>query len=146
MKNAVFWDVMPCGCCKNWRFGWTYHIHHQADIVFLCSVLQVLVTANVLSSPICSSETSFLIRATLCNIPEDGILHNFPHKLASVSGKTQWKFLPIANRISHKNIALQDPTCFNLQKLQKAQEIGSLTVCTGWPIDVVWLGMCEVEV
>jgi hypothetical protein len=23
MKNAVFWDVMPCGSCKNQRFGGT---------------------------------------------------------------------------------------------------------------------------
>jgi hypothetical protein len=21
IKNAVFWDVMPCGSCKNRRFG-----------------------------------------------------------------------------------------------------------------------------
>jgi hypothetical protein len=21
IKNAVFWDVMPCGSCKNQRFG-----------------------------------------------------------------------------------------------------------------------------
>jgi hypothetical protein len=21
MKNAVFWDVTPCGCCKNRHFG-----------------------------------------------------------------------------------------------------------------------------
>jgi hypothetical protein len=23
MKNGVFWDVMPCGSCKNRRFGGT---------------------------------------------------------------------------------------------------------------------------
>jgi hypothetical protein len=23
MKNAVFWDVTPCGSCKNRRFGGT---------------------------------------------------------------------------------------------------------------------------
>jgi hypothetical protein len=23
MKNAVFWDVTPCGACKNRRFGVT---------------------------------------------------------------------------------------------------------------------------
>jgi hypothetical protein len=23
MKNGVFWDVTPCGCCKNRRFGVT---------------------------------------------------------------------------------------------------------------------------
>jgi hypothetical protein len=27
MKNAVFWDVMPCGSCRNRRFGGTYRLH-----------------------------------------------------------------------------------------------------------------------
>jgi hypothetical protein len=31
MKNAVFWDVMPCGSCKNQHLGGTYHLHHQGD-------------------------------------------------------------------------------------------------------------------
>jgi hypothetical protein len=30
MKDAVFWDVTPCGCCKNRRFGGTYRLH-QSD-------------------------------------------------------------------------------------------------------------------
>jgi hypothetical protein len=29
MKNAFFWDVTPCGCCKNWRVGGTHCIYHQ---------------------------------------------------------------------------------------------------------------------
>jgi hypothetical protein len=28
MKNVVFWDVMPCGSCKNRRFGEMYLPHH----------------------------------------------------------------------------------------------------------------------
>jgi hypothetical protein len=31
MKNDVFLDVMPCGLCKNRRFGGTYRIHHQGE-------------------------------------------------------------------------------------------------------------------
>jgi hypothetical protein len=31
MKNADFWDVAPCGSCKNRRFGGTLHLHHQGD-------------------------------------------------------------------------------------------------------------------
>jgi hypothetical protein len=31
VKNAVFWDVTPCGSCKNGRFGRMYHLHHQGD-------------------------------------------------------------------------------------------------------------------
>jgi hypothetical protein len=68
MKNAVFWDVTPCGSCKNRRFRGTITI----------SELRLLVTANVPSSlmmePIRSSETSVLTRATLRHSPEDGIL------------------------------------------------------------------------
>jgi hypothetical protein len=29
MKNSVFWDVTPCGSCKNGRFGETYRLHCQ---------------------------------------------------------------------------------------------------------------------
>jgi hypothetical protein len=31
MKNGVFWDVMPCGSCKNRRFGGTYRLHHRSE-------------------------------------------------------------------------------------------------------------------
>jgi hypothetical protein len=31
MKNAVFWDVKPCGSYKNRRFGGMCLFHHQAD-------------------------------------------------------------------------------------------------------------------
>jgi hypothetical protein len=30
MKNAVFWDVGPCGYCVNWCFGGTYRLHLQS--------------------------------------------------------------------------------------------------------------------
>jgi hypothetical protein len=31
MKNAVFWDDMPCGSSKNQCFRGTYRLHHQGD-------------------------------------------------------------------------------------------------------------------
>jgi hypothetical protein len=31
MKNAIFWDVTPCGCCKNRCLGEMYRLHHQGD-------------------------------------------------------------------------------------------------------------------
>jgi hypothetical protein len=31
MKNGVFWDVTPCGSCKNRRFGGTWRLLHQSD-------------------------------------------------------------------------------------------------------------------
>jgi hypothetical protein len=79
MKNAVFWDMMPCDSCKNRRFGGTCRFRHQGDR----SLLRLLVTANVVSSSsvvtliveaIPSSETSVLIRVTQRYMAEDGIL------------------------------------------------------------------------
>jgi hypothetical protein len=31
VKNAVFWDVTPCGSCKSRRFQGMYGLHHQGD-------------------------------------------------------------------------------------------------------------------
>jgi hypothetical protein len=53
MKNAHFWDVTLYGSCRNGRFGGTYRLYHQVDILFLLSVRRLLVTANVVpTSPI----------------------------------------------------------------------------------------------
>jgi hypothetical protein len=30
-KNGVFWDVTPCGSCKNRCFGGTWRLFHQGD-------------------------------------------------------------------------------------------------------------------
>jgi hypothetical protein len=31
MKNGVFWDVTPCGSCKDRRFGGTWRLLHQGE-------------------------------------------------------------------------------------------------------------------
>jgi hypothetical protein len=32
MKNAIFWDVAPCGTCKNRRFRRMYCLHLQGEM------------------------------------------------------------------------------------------------------------------
>jgi hypothetical protein len=36
MKNAAFWDVVPCGSCENPRFGGTCHFHLQGGGTNCC--------------------------------------------------------------------------------------------------------------
>jgi hypothetical protein len=31
MNNAIYWDVTPCGYCKNRHFAGTYCLYHQGD-------------------------------------------------------------------------------------------------------------------
>jgi hypothetical protein len=81
--------LLPCGSCKNRRFGETNRFHHRGDKNRrarnnVSSVRRLLVTANVVPSSsilvsqmmeaIRSSETSVLTRTTQRNMPEDDIL------------------------------------------------------------------------
>jgi hypothetical protein len=61
MKNAVFWDVTPCGPCKNRRFGGK-------------AVATSLILFTMMMEAILSVKTSVLIRATRSHIAEDGVL------------------------------------------------------------------------
>jgi hypothetical protein len=44
MKNAAFWDLTPCGSCKNRRFGGTYCLHHQGNKIGEIRTTLVLTT------------------------------------------------------------------------------------------------------
>jgi hypothetical protein len=73
MKNPVFWDVTPCGCCKNRRFGGTYRLHPPGGKnrnAVPCSPILVALTIEAIRS----SETPALTRATRSGVPEDGII------------------------------------------------------------------------
>jgi hypothetical protein len=64
MKNAVFWDVIPCG-------------------------LPIFVT--LMMEAIRSYETTILTKATRSHIPEDGILHSHRNEnLKSYITLTGW--------------------------------------------------------
>jgi hypothetical protein len=71
MMNAVFWDVSPCGSCKNRHLGGIYRLH---QLLFTANVLPIsLFLFTLMTEEICSSETSVLTRVTRRYIPEDGI-------------------------------------------------------------------------
>jgi hypothetical protein len=73
LKNAVFWDVTPCGSYENGCFGRKYYDHHQGGknpgntnaLLLTRSVLQLLVTANVVPSSLILSIQLVFLRSVL---------------------------------------------------------------------------------
>jgi hypothetical protein len=82
MKNAMFWDVTPCGSCENRRFGGTSNIGMKGiselgNTLAVTSMFYAFVSANIVPSSLIifipkmvtirSSEMSVLTRATQRN-------------------------------------------------------------------------------
>jgi hypothetical protein len=74
MKNAVFWDVTPCGSSHILCFGRTYRLHHQGGNSEIGTVLSVISISTLIMEAICFSKTSVHTSATRRHIPEDGII------------------------------------------------------------------------
>jgi hypothetical protein len=107
MKNVVFWDVTPCGCCKNQLFRGTYRLNNQGEKnqrarksvssnyqpkhATANAVPSSLILFTLMIQAIRPSETSVLTRGTWHKIPEDDILHSHRREnLKSYIALTGW--------------------------------------------------------
>jgi hypothetical protein len=99
LKNGVFWDVTPCGSCKNRRFGGTWRLLHQMTKIGELGTTQAA-TSNrltlrrntLMKEAPGTSETSVLTRATQRNNTEDTILHS--HRRENLKSYTNWSLFP----------------------------------------------------
>jgi hypothetical protein len=85
LKNGAFWNVTPCGSCKN-----------RGSEKLSASIIRVTrigepILVTLMMEALSFSETSVLTRAIRRNIPEHGILHSYPRKtLKSYIALTDW--------------------------------------------------------
>jgi hypothetical protein len=62
IRNAVSWDMMPCGSCKNRSFGWTYRLHQVGKDQWARNNAfpSLLILSTLMMLATCSAESSFL--------------------------------------------------------------------------------------
>jgi hypothetical protein len=120
MKNGVFWDVAPCGSCKNLRFGGRKHLHHQGDknrcirnnVRRNRSGRRLQLTANnVLTSPII---VTLIMVAPITY--ETSVLQE-PHDVTS-----QKTLFFIVTHVKNSNHTMLQDVCKMLQRLVHANE------------------------
>jgi hypothetical protein len=82
----IFWEMTPCGSYKNRHFGGSYRLHLKKTSTSRC-LYKSLQLHSVTCSHSCtlkmeairSFETSVLVRATRCHLPEDDNHHSHRH-------------------------------------------------------------------
>jgi hypothetical protein len=117
MKNAVFWDVTPCGSLRT-------DVSASIRVTRICELATTLVVTNnrrmLTSQALRSSETPVLTRATRQNIPEDGFLQLHAIIVVISTGNIQLAY-PAVNRFQTRN---------SLQRVVKAKR---LVKCLDFP-------------
>jgi hypothetical protein len=108
MKNVVFWDVAPCGSCKDRRFGGRYRLHLQGGKNQLnANVVPSSLTFPTLKMEVTrSSKSSFLTGLTWCHIPQEGILYFQLNNILSIfSSSLKRNLLCCTHHCQHRIIS-----------------------------------------
>jgi hypothetical protein len=124
-KKVVFWDLVPCSCGWNRRFGWTYRLHLQGRWI--------------------ATRIQWTTTTTRHQIPEDDFLHRHRRenlKSYDLSSRQRGRPTWTNSRLSESNRSVVfDPRC-GLTPGQAGQlTIGrNITLTWLWLIRRLWLG------